>query len=81
MTAVDANLLFAWLNRDHAWHGAAAAWLEKQSANSNLVLCELCLAELYGLLRNAAEQAPLENLWQLNWHRGHEPPQQRPGRK
>ena len=33
MTAVDTNLLFAWLNRDHAWPRAAAAWLDKQSAN------------------------------------------------
>ncbi|MCI0533806.1 MAG: PIN domain-containing protein [Verrucomicrobiales bacterium] len=54
MTAVDTYLLFAWLNRDHAWHRAAAAWLDKQSANPTLVLCELCLAELYGLLRNPA---------------------------
>ncbi len=54
MTAVDTNLLFAWLNRDHAWHRPAAAWLASQSNNPNLVLCELCLVELYGLLRNPA---------------------------
>ena len=54
MTAVDTNLLFAWLNRDHAWHRAAAAWLTGQTTNPGLVLCELCLVELHGLLRNPA---------------------------
>lgn len=54
MTAVDTNLLFAWLNRDHAWHRPAAAWMLQQAANPSLVLCELCLVELYGLLRNPA---------------------------
>lgn len=54
MTAVDTNVLFAWLNRDHAWHTPAAAWMAGQSANPDLVLCELCLMELYGLLRNPA---------------------------
>lgn len=54
MTAVDTNLLFAWLNRDHAWHRSANAWLTRQSDNPDLVLCELCLVELYGLLRNPA---------------------------
>jgi uncharacterized protein len=52
MTAVDTNLLFAWLNRDHPWHAHAARWFASQAANPNLVLCELCLVELYGLLRN-----------------------------
>jgi uncharacterized protein len=52
MTAIDTNLLFAWLNRDHAWHAPAARWLATQAANPRLVLCELCLVELYGLLRN-----------------------------
>lgn len=54
MTAVDTNILFAWLNRDHAWHPPAAAWMSAQAANPSLVLCELCLVELYGLLRNPA---------------------------
>ncbi len=54
MTAVDTNLLFAWLNRDHAWHKPAAAWFAAESAKPDLVLCELCLVELYGLLRNPA---------------------------
>lgn len=54
MTAVDTNLLFAWLNENHAWHGLATAWMTKQMHNSELVLCELCLVELYGLLRNPA---------------------------
>ena len=52
MTAVDTNLLFAWLNRDHTWHVRAAAWFGHEAASPNLVLCELCLVELYGLLRN-----------------------------
>ncbi len=61
MTAVDTNLLFAWLNRDHAWHRAAARWMSEQSMNPGLVLCELCLVELYGLLRNpAVVQRPLD---------------------
>ena len=54
MTAVDTNLLFAWLNRDHSWHSAAARWFASQADNPNLVLCELCLVELYGLVRNPA---------------------------
>jgi toxin-antitoxin system PIN domain toxin len=54
MTAVDTNLLFAWLNRDHAWHKLAAAWFAVEAAKPDLVLCELCLVELYGLLRNPA---------------------------
>lgn len=54
MTAVDTNVLFAWLNRDHAWHGLAAAWMMRQADNAELVLCELSLVELYGLLRNPA---------------------------
>lgn len=52
MTAVDTNILFAWLNRDHAWHAAAAAWMNAQATSPEIVLCELCLVELYGLLRN-----------------------------
>jgi predicted nucleic acid-binding protein len=54
MTAVDTNLLFAWLNCDHAWHARAARWFASQAANPDLVLSELCLVELYGLLRNPA---------------------------
>ncbi len=54
MTAVDTNLLFAWLNRDHAWHESAIRWFREQAANPDIVLCELCLVELYGLLRNPA---------------------------
>jgi toxin-antitoxin system PIN domain toxin len=54
MTAVDTNLLFAWLNRDHTRHAPAARWFAMQADNSRLVLCELVLVELYGLLRNPA---------------------------
>lgn len=62
MTAVDTNLLFAWLNRDHAWHAPAAAWMNGQAANPEIVLCELCLVELYGLLRNpSVVRRPLDS--------------------
>jgi hypothetical protein len=54
MMAVDTNLLFAWLNSDHTWHQPAACWFAEQSTNPDLTLCELCLVELYGLLRNPA---------------------------
>ncbi len=61
MTAVDTNILFAWLNRDHVAHPAAAAWIGGQSKNPHLVLCELNLVELYGLLRNAVLlESPLD---------------------
>lgn len=53
--------LFAWLNRDHEWHWEAAEWMTELSTSSDLVLCELCLVELYGLLRNpAVVERPLE---------------------
>lgn len=53
MIAPDTNLLFAWLNREHASHRAAAKWFATQADNPQLAICELCLVELYGLLRNA----------------------------
>lgn len=52
MISPDTNLLFAWLNLGHPNHARAARWFEAQAANPDLVLCELCLVELYGLLRN-----------------------------
>ena len=62
MIAVDTNLLFAWLNRDHAWHAAAAAWFKTRQESADLVLCELCLMELYALLRNpTVVRRPLES--------------------
>lgn len=54
MIAVDTNLLFAWLNRDHADHAPAVRWFESQAESTAIVLCELVLVELYGLLRNPA---------------------------
>lgn len=61
MTSIDTNLLFAWLNKDHEWHRQAATWIAGQDKNSDIVLCELCLVELYGLLRNpAVVQRPLK---------------------
>jgi len=50
--SADTNLLFAWLNLGHPNHARAAAWFGAQAENSELALCELCLVELYGLLRN-----------------------------
>lgn len=52
MISADTNLLFAWLNRDHAWHVPAVRWFVGQTDNSDFVIGELCLVELYGLLRN-----------------------------
>jgi toxin-antitoxin system PIN domain toxin len=53
MIAPDTNLLFAWLNREHTSHRAAVKWFATQADNPQLAICELCLVELYGLLRNA----------------------------
>ncbi len=52
MMALDTNVLFAWLNKDHEWHLPAARWIASQHSNTKMVLCELTLIELYGLLRN-----------------------------
>ena len=52
MIAPDTNLLFAWLNRGHPAHAPAAAWFGSHQGNAKFALCELCLVELYGLLRN-----------------------------
>ena len=52
MISPDTNLLFAWLNRGHPDHTRAARWFDGQAGNPDLALCELCLVELYGLLRN-----------------------------
>ena len=52
MIAPDTNLLFAWLNRGHTAHAPAAAWFDSHQGNAEFALCELCLVELYGLLRN-----------------------------
>lgn len=52
MTSPDTNVLFAWLNRGHAHHRAAATYVASQSENGGFVLCELVLVELYSLLRN-----------------------------
>jgi toxin-antitoxin system PIN domain toxin len=52
MTSPDTNLLFAWLNRGHPAHPAAAAWFRSHLSNPEFAVCELCLVELYGLIRN-----------------------------
>lgn len=52
MISFDTNILFAWLNKDHAWHAQAAPWVAGQHTNESAILCELVLVELYGLLRN-----------------------------
>ncbi len=52
MISPDTNLLFAWLNLGHPQHVRAAAWFAAHDTDSDFALCELCLVELYGLLRN-----------------------------
>ena len=52
MISPDTNLLFAWLNRAHPGHQPASAWFQSQVDNAEFAVCELCLVELYGLLRN-----------------------------
>ncbi len=52
MISPDTHLLFAWLNLGHPQHRRATAWFATHETNSDLALCELCLVELYGLLRN-----------------------------
>ncbi len=61
MMSLDTNILFAWLNKDHAWHSRADIWISSQHSNTKMVLCELALIELYGLLRNPVLlNAPLD---------------------
>lgn len=52
MMSPDTNVLFAWLNRGHPSHRAAASFVTSQAGNADFVLCELVLIELYSLLRN-----------------------------
>lgn len=52
MISPDTNLIFAWLESSHPDHVKATRWFESQAANPDVALCELCLLELYGLLRN-----------------------------
>ncbi len=75
MIAPDTNLLFAWLNRGHVSHRAAAAWFHSHAENPDIVLCELCLVELHGLLRNdllferpLAAPAAVETIQRLRHH-------------
>lgn len=52
MTAVDTNLLFAWLAQDHTNHASAHRWFSGHLEARQLVVCGLCLIELFVLLRN-----------------------------
>jgi len=54
MIACDTNILFPALEASHPDHRKARAWLESMVGNESFALCELVLAEVYTLLRNAA---------------------------
>lgn len=54
MIAPDTNLLFAWLDRGNAAHASAVRWFGSHAESADFAVCELCLVELYGLLRNNA---------------------------
>jgi toxin-antitoxin system PIN domain toxin len=50
--AFDTNIIFAAIESTAAGHEQARALLNEHQDNSDLVLCELSLLELYTLLRN-----------------------------
>ena len=54
MLSIDTNILFAACEATAPSHAAARRFLESHRDNSDLVLCELVLVELYLLLRNPA---------------------------
>lgn len=54
MTSCDTNVLFAATNPDDACHAAAYDFLARHAEDSDFVLAEQVLIELYGLLRNPA---------------------------
>ena len=56
MVSCDTNILFAASSADDARHGAACAFLESHIDDSNFVIAEQVLVELYCLLRNPAVQ-------------------------
>lgn len=61
VTAVDTNILFASLIPSADGHARAREFLNAQATNPDFVIPELCLVELYVLLRNPAVVArPLD---------------------
>lgn len=63
LTGIDTNLLVYALNADAAEHAAARAFLDSRKHDSDTVLSELVLVELYVLLRNPAVfRAPLDGV-------------------
>ncbi len=61
MLSIDTNLLFHAFNVDSPSHEAAYAWLTAIPTEEEVAVSEFILAELYGLLRNAAVlKHPLE---------------------
>ena len=54
MLSIDTNLLFYAIDESSPKHKAAYAWLDSLQQSEGVVISEFILAELYGLLRNAA---------------------------
>jgi toxin-antitoxin system PIN domain toxin len=54
MLACDTNVLFAAVASGAPGHVIALGFLEQHETDREFVVCELVLAELYGLLRNPA---------------------------
>lgn len=52
MLSIDTNILFAALETTAPHHERARVFIESQSQNESMVICELVLVELYLLLRN-----------------------------
>ena len=61
MLSLDTNLLFEACESSTRRHEKAVAFLRERSANRDLAICELVLAELYVLLRNPTlSRTPLD---------------------
>lgn len=54
MLSIDTNILFHALNTGSPRHTAAYRWITSLQLDENVAISEFVLAELYGLLRNAA---------------------------
>jgi len=54
MLSLDTNIVFYAMNADAPQHDRAVAFLDSLSANEDVAISELMLAELYRLLRNPA---------------------------
>jgi uncharacterized protein len=53
MTSCDANILFSALHKSSPTFAKARQYLQRVSADRDFAVCELALAELYGLLRSS----------------------------